>query len=257
MSEPRDPEPVLHGKQLVFIFMAATVALVVVFLAGVMVGRGVRLQRGGLGAGDMAADPTLDPAPPLAVRTGSTAQGPSPASREGLSYPAQLSELNPPDVMAEPADDPTAEVLDRVPPKEPVKPVAAAPETKAPPARTTMPGRSEPAPMGKPPVDAPAARREDAKPAPGTPAAPKAPAAGAAEGDVDKGYAVQVAAVRDRGEADRIAARLKGKGYSSYVTSPAPGMFRVRVGMFELLQEAQAAAARLEKEEQFKPWITR
>ena len=46
MADGRETEPPLHGKQLVFVFMAATVAAVVVFLSGVMVGRGVRLQRG-------------------------------------------------------------------------------------------------------------------------------------------------------------------------------------------------------------------
>ena len=35
----------LNGKQLVFLFMASTVVAVVIFLCGVMVGRGVRAQR--------------------------------------------------------------------------------------------------------------------------------------------------------------------------------------------------------------------
>jgi rare lipoprotein A len=242
MNEPRDQEPPLHGKQLVFVFMAATVAAVVIFLAGVMVGRGVRLQRGGFAVGEMAADPTLDPAPPLAAPTGTTAQGPSPASREGLTYPTQLSELNPPDVMAEPAEDPTAEVLGRATPKEPARP-AVAPPVKKETAPKTEPAKAEPA------------KSEPAPPASAT--ASKTPAPAAQAGEAGKCYAVQVAAVRDRSEADRIATRLKGKGYATYITSPAPGMFRVRVGKFEQLREAEATAARLEKEEQFKPWITK
>jgi hypothetical protein len=36
----------LNGKQLVFLFMAATVVSVVIFLCGVLVGRGVRVERG-------------------------------------------------------------------------------------------------------------------------------------------------------------------------------------------------------------------
>src|SRR5215472_476046 len=35
----------LNGKQLVFLFMAATVVSVVIFLCGVLVGRGVRAER--------------------------------------------------------------------------------------------------------------------------------------------------------------------------------------------------------------------
>lgn len=269
MNDVRDPEPPIHGKQLVFVFMAATVAAVVVFLAGVMVGRGVRLQRGGVMAGETLADPTLDPAPPLAAPTGSSSTGPSPASREGLSYPTQLSELNPPDVMAEPAEDPTAEALGRATPKS-AKSAPAAEKTE----------KTEPAKLEKldKPADKPAPvkaeKRDSAKEATGKdagakPAVPSAPvttpgAAGkapgtavAADAEAGKGYAVQVAAVRDRGEADRIAARLKAKGYETYITSPAPGMFRVRVGKFPDLEKANATAARLEKEEQFKPWITK
>jgi len=257
MTEPRDQDPPLHGKQLVFVFMAATVAAVVVFLAGVMVGRGVRLQRGAFFAGEMAADPTLDPAPPLAAPTGTTAQGPSPASREGLSYPTQLSELNPPDVLAEPAEDPTAEVLGRTPPKAQPK----APPVKEPSARPAPPVKADPAPLAKALLNAQlasgavvgATAGADA-PRAGAKATTSAPADGVEAGP---GYAVQVAAVRDRSEADRIAARLKGKGYTTYITSPAPGMFRVRVGKFEHLREAESAAAKLEKEEQFKPWITK
>jgi hypothetical protein len=34
-------------------------------------------------------------------------------------------------------------------------------------------------------------------------------------------------------------------------------VFRVRVGKYEDRKEAETIAKRLEKEEQFKPWITR
>ena len=42
MSDEGFHEIQLNGKQLVFLFMAATVVSVVIFLSGVMVGRGVR-----------------------------------------------------------------------------------------------------------------------------------------------------------------------------------------------------------------------
>ena len=71
---------------------------------------------------------------------------------------------------------------------------------------------------------------------------------------------MQVAAVRERSEADTIARRLSLKGYDAYVQSPAAGaprVFRVRVGRYAERRQAEAIAARLQKEEQFKPWITR
>ena len=73
------------------------------------------------------------------------------------------------------------------------------------------------------------------------------------------GYAVQVAAVNVRGEAEEIVRRLSGKGYSAYVESPRnnPSVFRVRVGTFRTRREAQTIADKLQKEEKFKPWVTR
>ena len=36
-----------------------------------------------------------------------------------------------------------------------------------------------------------------------------------------------------------------------------PAMYRVRIGKFKTKREAETVAARLQKEEQFRPWITR
>ena len=69
-------EPHLSGKQLVFLFMASTVVAVVIFLCGVMVGRGVPV---GQGAG-------VTPAIAAAGRAGSTEQ-PEPALATPLDTP--------------------------------------------------------------------------------------------------------------------------------------------------------------------------
>jgi cell division septation protein DedD len=74
------------------------------------------------------------------------------------------------------------------------------------------------------------------------------------------GFAIQVAALRERDEADVIVKRLAGKGYPAYVVVPtkgAPTVYRVRVGKFKERSEADTVAARLQKEEQFKPWVVR
>jgi cell division septation protein DedD len=70
---------------------------------------------------------------------------------------------------------------------------------------------------------------------------------------------VQVAALNDRNEAEAVAKRLATKGYAAYVVAPADGatVYRVRVGKFTTHDEAALLKAKLEKEEQFKPWITR
>jgi cell division protein FtsN len=74
------------------------------------------------------------------------------------------------------------------------------------------------------------------------------------------GYVVQVAALNVRGEADAIVDRLTSKGYAAFVLAPAtgtPAVYRVRVGKFGTRREAETIAAKLQREEQFKPWITR
>jgi cell division septation protein DedD len=69
-----------------------------------------------------------------------------------------------------------------------------------------------------------------------------------------------VAALNVRSEAEAVAKRLAAKGYAAYVVTPGngtPSVFRVRIGPFSTRREADTMAVRLEKEEQFKPWVTR
>ncbi len=209
----------MNGKQLVFTFMSATVVAVVVFLCGVMVGRGVQVQPASE-TFDVAAD--ADPAaafttapPPSAPPAGQ--DDAPPASRENLTYPGRLEGET----------------------------VAA--ETLKPTGVPVMPA-SLPVPV-----------RESAPPKPPVPSAAAALPSTASAGSTKGGFVVQVAATRERKEADAIVRRLVGKGYPAFVTLPASGprMFRVRVGTFADRRQAESTATRLRKEEQFKPWITR
>jgi len=221
----------LNGKQLVFLFMASTVVAVVIFLCGVMVGRGVRAQRPALEAAvEAATDPTSGATPevPLAPAAAVTSNAPV-AAQETLTYPNRLE-----------GQEPVEERL---------KPGSAT--------RDSGFAKSAPVVVGKPAVT----KKEPAKriaPAADANAAPaSAPASGEPAGN---GFVVQVAAVNDRREAETIATRLAGKGYPSFVTTPPRGaarMFRVRIGKYSSRREAEAIAARLQKEDQFKPWITR
>ena len=214
----------LNGKQLVFLFMAATVVAVVIFLCGVMVGRGVQVQR----AGDVTDAPiqagldptaTAQPSTP-AASTGGNASSPVTA-QETLTYTERLEEPTP-----------AVETL-----KAPVEPAAATAPAPVPPPPPPAVPKPEPVPVA---------------PAVAASAAPLSEPTG-------NGFVVQVAAVRERGEADTIAKRLATKGYPAFVTTPAGGVsvFRVRVGKYNERREAETVAGRLEKEEQFKPWITR
>lgn len=214
----------LNGKQLVFLFMASTVVAVVIFLCGVMVGRGVRVQRpveAVEAAGDPAADPTAVDKPAATPPATATTPSNAPiAANEVLTYPSRLEGQDAPDekLRVRPAS-----------PKEVATPVATS-------AKVTPP-------LVKPaPPKETASARIDAPPEP-----------------AGSGFVVQIAAVNDRGEAEAIARRMAGKGYPTFVTTPrgGPKMFRVRIGKYQSRREAETIAARLEKEDQFKPWITR
>ena len=80
----------LNGKQLVFLFMAATVVSVVIFLCGVLVGRGVRAGRADLAQN--AEPPTIEVAPAAlqsvlpASSCPEQVPAPPPTPAEELSY---------------------------------------------------------------------------------------------------------------------------------------------------------------------------
>ena len=106
-------------------------------------------------------------------------------------------------------------------------------------------------------VSAPAPQQEP--PTPVAPAAPVAPTP-LANALSRSGFSIQVAAVRARDEADRIAAKLVQEGYSSYIVSgdgAAAGFYRVRIGAFADRQAAEDVAKKIEVAGGAKPWIVR
>jgi DedD protein len=127
-------------------------------------------------------------------------------------------------------------------------------------------GSSEPAPeqLKKPAPAAlsetPTPRSEPVSPAAAAPSSAAPATAAASTEPAGTGFAIQVAALTDRAEADTIVKRLAGKGYPAYLVLPAKGtptVYRVRVGKFKDRREADTVSARLQKEEQFKPWVVR
>ena len=204
----------LNGKQLVFLFMSVTVVAVVIFLAGVMVGRGVRSPQTAIESAivDGLTDPTVNT--PAAGSPASNSD-PTQAPEETLSYRERL---------------------------------------EGPAAQENLRPASEPKPVPAAPAPAPAPARAASKP---TPTPVPAMAAGLKE-PAGAGFVVQVAATREQREATTIAQRLVSKGYPAFVTTTTstPVMFRVRVGKYKDRREAETVEARLERQEEFKPWVT-
>ena len=239
MSDEGLQEIQLRGKQLVFLAMSATVVAVVIFLCGVMVGRGVPTARQAA-AEPIEADvltPVNDPEGAAAVTA--DAVEPSHGAPAPLEYPDIVSDQPPADKPLKPS--PAA------------RPFAAENAVAAPPTPrvASAVASSKPAAApGRPPA-APAS----------TPAAAKAPSASIAAAPAGSGgFQVQVAAYQRRGDASTVRDRLAKKGYPAFVTSASTAAgtwFRVRVGGYETRTEAQAVATRLKREEQLEPWVTR
>ncbi len=235
MSDDGFHEIQLNGKQLIFLCMAAALILVVAFLSGVLVGRGVSARVDNAAAIEAAAStPTglpegvegdaqpqsaaAEPAPPI------TAVAPATPIEEDLSYSRRLQA-----------------------PKPPSETVGRADAGAAPARPTTGAGATKPS---LPP--SPAA----AQVAAADPAKAKMESAASAE-PPGPGYYLKVVAYRDRGQADGIAKRLSGKGYHAYVVPlSGRGLYSVRVGKYKTRREADTTRRRLEKEEQLKSLIS-
>ena len=224
----------LNGKQLVFMFMAATVVAVVIFLSGVMVGRGVRLPEADvLAAG---ANPVVDPIAPLdtPVPRADLAPEPGPIVQENFTYDKHLAA---PVAPAEPLKP--AERRPSVPPREAEKPAAL---------KVVAAGEN------KVPVQAPAVEKPATKPEPVTASKNFAEPAG-------NGWAAQVQTFGSMSDAESLAGRLKAKGYRTFValnaSGPPSARYRVRIGKYPTRSEAVAVGQKLQREERFEPWVTR
>jgi cell division septation protein DedD len=228
----------LSGKQLVFLFMMATVVLVAAFLCGVQVGRGVRSTQS-LDA--TAAEALSTATPPAAASTPS-----QPAASSGP--PA----AEPPTPAQESSDDELSyakRLQGDSAPADKLKSASPAPQATVPKAAPTAAAKSM--------ASAPAAKPAAAAPPPATAPAPKPDAAPASS--VQPGaWVVQLQALKNRGEAAGIAGRLAAKGYPAFVQDPVPGepvYYRVQVGGYADRPQADQVARRLEKDEHYTPYV--
>jgi cell division septation protein DedD len=138
MSDEQFHEFQLDGKQLVFLFMAATVVAVVIFLCGVMVGRGVRSPASNAAEFSAASAP-LDPTAASVLDPTGTAARDLPADNdaEDLTYAKELRSAAP---ALETLREPEPASGDPVSPALP--PPAPAAEPPAPKASDTADGAS-------------------------------------------------------------------------------------------------------------------
>ena len=205
----------LTNKQLVFYFMAGATGLILSFLAGIMVGRGVDSAAGEVQASRPAQEERLVEETPQPV---------APAA-EDLTYAKRLE------------GDRVDEGLEK---PQPSTPPATTPRAAAVPpvalVKTTPPPTQAPARPSSPPVRAAAAE---------TPAT----AAGSFTiqvGAFKDGASAEsvVGRLKQRGFAAYVVA-----------PAAADGLFNVRVGSYRARDDAERVQARLRDQEKFKPFI--
>ena len=220
MSDQGVREIQLSGKQLVFLFMAAVVFTVVVFMLGISVGRGVRDTTSGTVMASGPAGAKVEVPPPTKPAPGD------------LTYDTALQAPKPGDAGKPPAPNPAA-----TPPPLPPPPAA---ETKTPPpAETKTP----------PPAETKATPPTDTKAAPPS----TKPAASAPAPSATGAYWVQVGLFKDRSNAEKLVRELKAEGHAASLQASG-GSVRVRVGPFEDRAQAEATAKRLARH---KAMVTR
>lgn len=207
----------LSGKQLVFLFMAGTTVAVMIFLCGVWVGRGVPNERSAPGD---TPETMASATPPPATPSQPVASSGPPSAEPPAPAVEPDDELSYAKRLQ--GDSAAAEKL-----KTPAPPQAA-PRPSAPAAQPAAPAQQKP-----------------------EPAAPQSAGRAGA-------WIVQVVSLQDRAAATTIARRLSAKGYPAFVLDPASGgprIYRVQVGGFADKNDAEQASRRLEKDEQFKPFV--
>jgi cell division septation protein DedD len=230
----------LTNKQLIFYFMAGAAGLILSFLAGVMVGRGVE-------GGNVAAAGT-EQTTRVAEEKVVTEQTPAPAPTD-YSYPQRLESEKGTEGLERPATAPGAAAT--------AAPVRSAP-TVAPAVRPTPAARPTPTPAAVLPT--PPTRTTSAAPAATAPATTPPGASASlprALGPNAKGFAVQVGAFKDKAGADAIVKSLKSRGLPAFTVAPAArsgGLFTVRVGAYRDRADAEAVVERL-RSEKFQPYV--
>jgi cell division protein FtsN len=213
----------LTNKQLVFYFLAGATGLILSFLAGVMVGKGVDA-------------PTAE-ARDRPVRERVVPEEPNELAADQLTYSQRLEDGEPRATL-EPAPSPAQRST-----------VAA---TATPRPQPTAP-RATPSPTPTPtPAPTPAPKAE-----PSTPSSTPGSAVGRVPPEAAGTFTIQVGAFKDQASAQKIMDQLQAKGFAAYVVTPegAEGLYNVRVGRYATRADADRVMTQLREKEKFKPFL--
>jgi DedD protein len=235
----------LTNKQLVFYFMAGASGLILSFLAGVMVGRGVE----GSALGAVETRPVSEERVVAEQSPAAAAATPAPTD---FSYPQRLESDKPEEGLEKKGTHAATAPPSPVHSASPAATSAKAQTPALPPVPTPRPTTS------------PAPATDQAPALAATPAPAPAPATGKPAGALPKalptaaaGFGIQVGAFKDKASADTVVKSLRSRGFPAYTVAPAGksgGLFTVRVGIYRDRADAEAVQGRL-NDDKFKPYI--
>jgi DedD protein len=219
----------LSGKQLVFLFMATTVVSVVIFLCGVLVGRGVH-------------PPSSDPMQVSAASRSATSPATAPPSAgQPSTQPPGAQPPAPQSAASAPAEPPPTPAEGELTYKKRLESEGTVAEDRLKSGASQKSANPRAIPKSAPAETTGSATAATSAARPGK-------------------FVVQIVALKDRSSASSLVQRLTAKGYPAFLVNPAAGapapVYKVQVGRFEDRREAEQVKRRLEKEEKFKPWIS-
>ena len=216
-SEDGFHEIQLSGKQVVFLFMVTTVVSVMIFLCGVLVGRGVRADRAAEADASIATPDRPAETTPAPASTPVTTSPPPEAPPTADEQPGQETAAPKPETVASKAEPPTATPVSQ--PKEQAPAPTPKPEPVSQAASGDVPTSGRP---GTWVVQVSASQNRGA-------------ASNVVRHLIAKGY----------------------PAFLLTPPAGTPQIFRVQIGKYSDRREAEQVARRIEKEEQFKPDIKR
>jgi DedD protein len=239
----------LDRRQVTSIALVSLLLLGTVFALGVMVGKNLAPQ---LKAGPPAAS-LLDRLDAKGVDAGGS---------DGLTFQEELTRRTPPEHPAPAAPPPTV----RAPPPKPERaptPVINLPSVPEEPVALAASASASPGPpkdAGSIDPEMAEVAIEEAHKDRTAPRAVPVPKPAVTTGGSAAFFTVQVKATQSQGEAEKFAAKLRGKGYHSTVAeAEVPGKghwYRVRVGHFESRAEAEHYLGDFERETHLTAFVT-
>jgi septal ring-binding cell division protein DamX len=241
----------LDNKQLILVFLAAVTVCVLIFVLGVMIGKGQKEAEFAAASRDekklaaaesdsnLPQQPLVDIAEEARTEEQSSQKEPvrekrkpeTETTNEEVKKPAAVTAVKEKEEESSQQQKYAYEDLDKT---ETTKPVAEKPQTENT-AVAEKPKQTEP-------VSTAAAATEDEEPK--------------AEGN--SRYTVQVMATSSKPKAEEQLSRLKSKGYTPFMDESRTGdisVFKVRVGRFADTQDAKEMAQKIKTDLKVETWV--